>query len=293
MSNRGYERVKEIFKQAGVTLTKPELDRLMEMRRDKKMSARDIITEVRNDPDTFTSYHARFPNIVQLLNDGKIRGEREYRLQESAYRKVMIDYGIAADSPLLSSKNMSQLMLNEVSPVEVEDRVATASNLLASTGGEGGYFSKALEEYYGITRDLQLAFVLDPDSTTPLIDKRAQEVMRGATLGARAAQYGINLSNAELYRLAADTSSRYDGYTGQQVDADVSRAMQTAGQLAQQDSFLAGVDRESYDTADAAFAAMGNQQKVMESERRKQREKDRFSGTSGVGSGSLSQARNM
>lgn len=245
----------------------------------------------------FASFKARYAAFEDMYARDPSFSEANYRELERSYRQVMDSYGLP--DRYKDPSSLANLMRGDVSVDEVDARLQQANQLLRDAPAE---YKSALRDLYGITDGDALAFLVDPKGAKPILDRKADERMRATTLATRARQYGLDLSVDEVRDLAGSTASTFDSYsavanTGQYGaavnDATINRAMQSAAVTAREDALLAGVDGESYDSYDAVQAAFGNQEKSLASQQRRAREKARFSGSSGVGSGSLSQARNL
>lgn len=245
---------------------------------------------------SFASFKARYPAYEYLVANGQVGDEGQYRAMEREYSKLIDYYKMPA--AYKDPAKLAQFMVNDVSPDEVDARLQQANQLLQTAPAA---YKSALRDLYGISDGDALAFLVDPKGAKPLLDKRADEMIRATTLATRAKEYGIDLSKDEVAGLSARVADQYvpysRGYMGTvgalQNDADITQKMQAAGIMSKEDAFLASVDQQSYDSFDAVQAAFGDQQKALASQQRRAREKARFSGSSGVGSGSLSQARNL
>ena len=98
------------------------------------------------------------------------------------------------------------------------------------------------------------------------------------------------------FDLTFDQAAKYAGTLGQQYDVmgqdqinSLEKTMSELGQIADQDARLSSIDKEAYsrtDTLDAGLLNDGGKQ--LASQRRADRERNRFRGTTAVTTGTLS-----
>ncbi len=244
-----------------------------------------LYTLFRTDAKTKAIYQKRFPGMAALAARGQAMSEGEYIQLESQYRKVLSSYGLPTsfyDRP----DDYGKFIGNDVSVNEVEDRVRFAKQALDSANP---YILSELEDYYGVTSDTALAYLLDADKAQNLI----REQSRAAQIGGAATRYGFKMSRAQS-ELLGDMSA------GADLDPFQSRTLteleSTFGQarrVADRERVLAGIDREAYTEMDTLRSAFGDQDKALESQKRARRERSRFSGSAGASAASLSVDRNL
>lgn len=239
---------------------------------------------------SFDSYKARYPAAQHMFESGQIANEGQYRAQEIAYKRVMADYLGDAAAALSTPDKLAELMMGDTSPVEVRDRLILADNLLQSAPTE---YKNALRELYGIEDNYQLAFLVDPATTKPALDKVANETARAVTLATRAAQEGLNISAQDIRGLAAETKMSFGADTFAAASEEVATEMKRASLLAQQDRRLAAIEGQQYQDIEAVQATFGDVEATLASQRRAERERARFGGSSAIGSTSLSTQRNL
>lgn len=235
-----------------------------------------ILTELRSTPQ----YKKRFPAMAELQKNaaagtGIAITEGDYISQERAYRQAFALSGLPPqmwDSP----DDFAKLMTADVSPTEVQRRIAAAQEAVNNTDPNT---RSALLEMYGITAQDLMAYALDPKRGADYIQKIATS---GILAGyARSAGFG-NMSTSQWESYAQDLINQQIG------DDELRGIISGADILAGTQSRLAGIEGDQFTTSDAMDVAIRkDSDKIMASERRVAREKARFSKTSGVTTGSL------
>jgi hypothetical protein len=116
---------------------------------------------------------------------------------------------------------------------------------------------------------------------------------RMAQIGAAAERAGFSMNREQTGRLAGmsvgQTIDPFDMRTLSRLEGEFGQARR----IADRETTLAGIDRETFDQRDALAAAFGDEQAKLASERRGKRERARFSGSAGAASGSLAVERNL
>jgi hypothetical protein len=245
-----------------------------------------ILNVIRN----LASYKARYPAFSYMYNSGQLQSESQYRALETEYRKVVSEYLGDASDIMSTPDKLAQFMTNDVSVVEVRDRLVQASNLLATAPEE---YKQSLSELYGIDENYQLAFLVDPETTKPALDKKANDMVRATTLATRARQEGLSISAQDVQNLTAETQSMFGDRSFAAADVEVANAMKRAALMAQQDRRLAAIEQTQYSDIEAVGAQFGDIESAMQSQRRAERERARFGGSAGVGATSLGTERNF
>lgn len=223
-------------------------------------------------------------------NDARIKAglaalsPADYLEKEDAYQKVMRDYGLPASyyTPGLYGKQegFDTLLSNDVSALELEDRISTAQKRVINANPE---VTAALKQFYpDITDGDILAYTLNPKNAIKDIQRKVTAAEIG---GAALQQKGLttSLSRAEeLQKYGVDKESATEGYSA--IGAGLQRG-----------SELAAIYKESpytQETAESEIFKLTGQD-----EARKQRqkvtglEKAAFGGQSGVTSGALARDR--
>ena len=168
----------------------------------------------------------------------------EYLAMEDQYQNIMRNYGLPTSyyskDSLGTQAGFNQLLANDVSASELEDRVMTAQQRVNNANPE---IAKALKAFYpDITNGDILAYSLDPTKALDMIKRKvtAAEIggaalSQGLTTSAQSAEdlarYGINKAQAQqgyeniagLLPRASELSSIYkqDPYTQATAESEV------------------------------------------------------------------------
>lgn len=220
------------------------------------------------------AYKARFPALEQLRAKGFGMDEGQYIQMEQSYANILADAGLPSGF-YDSREDFGKWMLGDVSPEELAGRVRAAQDIINSSDPNERAVAR---DYYGIDSDHLLAYAIDPDKAQSLIERQ----MRNITFGGTARRYGFDLDLTGADSLANDPLTQ--GLNASQLQDRFSQARSQA----ETDTRLAGIDREDYDRMDAVDALLrDNREAQMASQRRANRERARFSGSSGTGSSAL------
>lgn len=223
-------------------------------------------------------YKKRFAGneiIKQRIANGEVGlhvlSPAEYINQENQYRSALADYGLPTGF-YDSVDDFASWIGKDVSPSEVRARAAAASDAVTSSNPE---YRQALKDYYGMSDGDLVAYFLDQKRSLPVLERQAQ----AAKIGGAALEQGLNVSAAR-----ADTLAGYgvDQATARQGYSAIGQSLPTLGKLA-------AIDNTSYDQADAENAfLLDNADAVTKTKKLASNERARFSGSSGIGQGSLS-----
>ena len=234
-------------------------------------NANQVAVEVYDQP----VYQKYFPAMKALRARGRAITEDQYRQVEQGYRDILAFAGLAG-SAYDRPETFARLIESEVSPRELEARVADAKMVVDSTDPN---VTRALREYYGITSNDLLAYALDPKGQGK---DHVERLARSAVLAGVAETARLDLSRQYTESLAMD--SMFNNST----EADYRDAANKAALLGANQSRLAAIEGDRFTGEDAADVALkGDAQKTLQSKRRAEREVARFSGSSGLSSGSL------
>jgi hypothetical protein len=162
----------------------------------------------------------------------------------------------------------------DVSPTEIKQRVDAATDLVNNA-------DKATKDYFAkyYTKGDMIAFALDQKRAAPLVGKAVEAAKIGGAAAAQGLDVGLDLTE----RLAGEGVSRQQAQQGFGI---VAKERETANNLAS----IYG--EEGFSVADLANEVFLSDAGI--ADRRKKlasRERANFSGSSGVGSTSLSQAQ--
>jgi hypothetical protein len=236
------------------------------------------------------SFKARYTGFETVYAAGTVGSVREYKALEKDYKNKISKY-LGGTAPNFSSnEQIGDLINNRVSVKEVDDRLALAYNLHAAAPAA---YKKALSDA-GVTTDYQIAFIVDPVQGELLANQASADFLRQVTVATRAQQRGINIDAAQAKLISDQVASDFADYSSTQMDAEINRRVRMAGLRAQQDTRLSGFDSEQYDAFEALSADVANSNDAaLMSQRRAERERARFGGTSAVRQGSLNVQRNL
>jgi len=110
-----------------------------------------------------------------------------YIANEQSYKQVMSMAGIPASSPLQSTSYLGQLMGQDVSPAEVQQRVTAATSAVQNEDPE---VIAQLQSQFGLSQSTIVSHLLDPAVSAPII----QQEYNAATIGAEAARAGVAIT---------------------------------------------------------------------------------------------------
>ena len=233
------------------------------------------------------AYTKLFPNIDTMRAKGGMVdqngnpttvNEANYMRMYQAYRQATKSLPGYDQTP----EQMSQFMLNDVSPLEVSRRV-TAAKEFAQTSSE----ASALKQLYGVDTDTIAAYLLDPVKGKDLIDRNIQAVRVGAA-AQQSGGFSLDpndpnaLSKTDIEKYAADTS------VADMTPDQLRKYFTTIGDTARMDARLGAIDNEQVAKTDALDSILlDDRKKKLASQARAQREAARFGGSSGFSGDSL------
>ena len=225
------------------------------------------------------AFQQRFPaNAARLAAGLPVLSPGDYIKTDAAYAQVMASYGLSNN--FAQNKDIfTKLLSNDISPTELNSRASTAKAVIENTDPA---LTQQLQTYYGLTQGDMIAHVLDPSIATPIIEKQIST----AAIGTQAARYGVDVNEAyagQLNALGITQSQASQGFqsVAQQIGGTQALASRynvygPAGQI--------GSQLEA-----ATFGTTGAINAQQEIDRLKMQEISQFSGSSGVGKGSISQ----
>jgi hypothetical protein len=266
------------------------LGALVEDSKDLLMKA----TSIAAIPDalrTTKAYMTRFSaNDARIKAGLRALSPAEYLAKEEKYQDVMRRYGLPASyyKPGLYGKQegFDALLSNDVSSLELEDRISTAQQRVINANPE---VAAALKKFYpDITDGDILAYSLDPKNAIKDIQRKVTAAEIGGAALSQTDAMGkpiltTSLARAEeLQRYGVDKAAATQGYSA--IGAGLQRGSELAS-IYQQDPYTQA-------TAESEVFKLSGQQ-----EARKQRqrvtglEKATFSGKSGLTGGALARDR--
>jgi hypothetical protein len=229
-------------------------------------------------------YRKRFAANAARINKGlKALSEGEYLALEDGYQSIMRNYGLPATyyakGDLGRQEGFEKLIAGDVSPAELEDRIATAQNRVVNAPPQ---VKEALQRFYpDINNSDILAYTLDPEKGLVDIKRKVTAAeIGGAAIGAGLA---TDVTRAEeLAKFGVTAERAREGY-------------QAAVPLIERGSQLAGFYKESPYTQRTAEEELFGLTYAPESAAKRKRltslEQAQFAGQSGMTGGALSRDR--
>jgi len=227
------------------------------------------------------AYKKRFSANADRISKGlSALNPAEYIALEDQYQNIMRNYGLPssyyAKDSMGTQAGFNQLLANDVSASELEDRITTGQSRVINASPE---VKQALRQFYpNITDGDILAYVLDP--TKALVDIKRK--VTASEIGGAAIQQGLNTNVTTAEDLAAYGVNRQQAITGYQ---NVASVLPTASKL----SNIYGEANVDYTQSTAEQEFLKNN--VLASQKRAQLtnlETAQFGGSAGVGSAGLS-----
>jgi murein DD-endopeptidase MepM/ murein hydrolase activator NlpD len=224
------------------------------------------------------AYKDRFPGMADLAKAGRAVNEATYISMERGMTSILKAYGLD-DKIFGTTEKLGTVIANQVSVAEYEQRVSMASDKVKKNTD----VLAALNEYYGVTTEGAISYLLDPKLGMDIVKKQ----IRASEIGAAAEMYKFDLDKA-----AAES---YINVTG---TADLNSLKESFGRariLAETQTRLASIEGDkTYNELQAVATTLGNDQiRMLESQRRALREQARFAGQSGVSGASLRTESNI
>lgn len=230
------------------------------------------------------AYKKRFAaNADRIAKGLAALSPAEYIAMEDQYQNIMRNYGLPetyyAKDAMGTQPGFQQLLANDVSATELEDRVLTAQNRVQNANPE---VYKALKAFYpDITNGDILAYTLDPTKALDAIKRK----VTAAEIGGAALAQGLTTDAA-----AAENLARY-GVTKQQAE----QGYQTIGGMLPRATQLADIYKQDpYTQAVAEAEVFGTGGAVGAANKRKKLsalEQAQFAGSSGAAQNALSRDR--
>lgn len=231
------------------------------------------------------AYKQRFSANQDRIKAGlRALTPKEYLDLEDQYQVIMRNYGLPA-SYYAKDDNGKQagfdkLIANDVSNVELEDRIATAQQRVLNTNPE---VLKALKQFYPDLNNADiLAYTLDPKQALTDIKRK----VTAAEIGGAALQQGLQALGGTAESLAGQGVTKAQAQQGYAAVAE----------MAPRGGELAAIYGESPYTQQTAEAEVFNTAGAAEAARKRKRltakETASFSGSSGVGALSRDRANN-
>jgi hypothetical protein len=266
VADDAYDVLVQMLREWGLESLAPDVLRLLE-----DGYSQDQVSILLQDTE---SYKRRFAGNEARRKLGlPVLSPREYLETEAAYRQVMESAGLPTgfyDAP----DDFSSWIGSDVSPSEIKTRVDLAVD--AAERLDDGTRT-AFRDYYGIGPSDLAAFFLDRERAMPQL----QRIARGARIGGAGNTQGLNLTRERAEQLAASDIG----------DAEISTAIGRVSTLSADIGKLSGLYGGGYGQTDAEQEVFfGDERSRRKRRDLASREVAEFSGSSGVGKGSLAQS---
>ena len=245
-------------------------------------SPAEFTIELRKSP----AYQARFAANAERIKKGlKAISEAEYLELEDQYQTIMRNYGLPesyyARGDMGAQSGFNQFIANDVSALELEDRIATAQKRVLNANPE---VLQAIKDFYGdsITNGDILAYTLNPTKGLEDIKRK----VTAAEIGGAAVQAGLNRGRtAEERAIYAARAAELGaaGITKQQAQ----QGFQAVAEIAPRGGQLAEIykqDPYKQATAEAeVFGIAGSAEAARQRKKLTQLETAAFGGSAGAG----------
>ena len=222
------------------------------------------------------AYKKRFSANAERIAKGLTAlSEGEYLDKEDKYQAVMRNYDLPASyyakDSLGTQAGFNKLLANDVSAVELEDRLIQAKDRVINANPE---VAQALKAYYpGIGDGDILAYVLDPQNALKDIQRKVSAAEIGGAARAQGLMTGVSRAE-ELAGLGVTKAQAVEGYTN--VAAMAPRGSELSAIYGQDAYGQTEAEAEVFNTSGAAEAAKKRKKLVS-------LEQASFGGSSGVG----------
>jgi hypothetical protein len=248
-------------------------DAYMNLITTKGLDQSTAILELQSTPEWKQRFSANESRLKQGLS---VLDPATYLATEAAYKDVLIAAGIP-NSTVNDVNYLGQLIAKDVSPVEVQQRVDAAR---AAISNEDPFVKQQLQQEFGLTTGDMVLHILDPEKASTVIQNKVNAAKVGAEFSRQGAD--ISMGTAEQYAAQGITQAQ-----AQQAAINVAAQTAPTQALAQRYGAFAPAGGAGAAIAAADLGTAGAAQAQMELQRLKTQEISAFSGSSGVGKGSL------
>lgn len=197
---------------------------------------------------TTPEYKERFPAMEALAKKGRALSEAEYIAFERNAAQLQRAYGLPEG--LLSKSVVTDLLTNEVSGRELEQRVTMAATGALQAPAE---LKQTFRDFYGIDEGGLTAYYLDPDKALPLLEKQYASAQIGTE--ARLQQLDVGMGMAE--RLQAFGITREQARAGFGNVAQRRSLTEGRGDIVSQEQLIGGELMGQQDAQEALRRAQG------------------------------------
>ena len=230
------------------------------------------------------AYQKRFAGNTDRIKKGLVAlSPGEYLALEDQYQNIMRNYGLPASyytkDSIGTQAGFNKLIANDVSAVELEERVLTAQKRVLDAAPE---VMTALKQFYpNINNSNILAYTLDPEKGLEDIRKKVTAAeIGGAALGAGLTTSLTDAEYLRRYGVTKETAQR--GY--EIIGSGLQRGRQLAD-IYQQPDYTQAVAEEEVFNLPGQTESQQKRKKIIGLE------KAEFGGQSGMTSGALSRDR--
>lgn len=226
----------------------------------------------------------RFPGMAALAAAGKAIDAGTYISQEKAMLQTLDYYGV--DKKIFgTTAELGKQIANLVSPRRYETVVALA----AQDVEQNPDVLAALNLYYGVDKSAAISYLLNPTIGLDIIQRQA----RAAEIGAKAAKSKFDFGTTEG-TAGSGVAESFINAAGTMDLQSLDVTFQQARGLADTQASIAATEGAAYNDLSAVSAILGKDQAaILDSQRRAARATAKFSGSSGLGSGSLATATSI
>jgi len=217
-------------------------------------------------------YKRRFKANEDRIKKGlQVLTPAEYLNLEDGYRQTLRAYGL---NQFDTDDYVSQFISNDVSPVELSNRVVTAVQRVRNADPA---IARTLRDYYGIGDTDLVAYVLDPNQQFPKI----QTQVAAAEIGAAARLQGLQPGVAVSEQLARQGVTQVEAQRGYATIADILPTAEKLSGIYSTTMPGFGLAEAEQDVFNTLASAQRKRKNLIE------REIAEFSGQSGLARGSL------
>lgn len=260
------EQLSILFKNYGLETLAPKIKEFVQ----QGFSPDTVTLKLQETPE----YQQRFVGNAARIKAGlPVLSPKEYLATEDAYRQIMRTTGLPKGF-YDSTDDFSKFIESDVSPTELKQRVDLAQTAIDNADP---YYTRTLQEMYGLSNGDMIAQVLDPQRALPFITKQAQAVQ----FGAAAVRQGL--------QVAKPVAEQYAGMGVTQQQAE--QGFQAIAQILPTAEKLGQIYGQNYNQDQALSEVFGGPMSAEAIQRRKrlsEMEQSSFAGQAGVGRGSLS-----
>jgi hypothetical protein len=230
------------------------------------------------------AYQKRFAGNTERIKKGLVAlSPGDYLALEDQYQNIMRNYGLPASyytkDSIGTQAGFNKLIANDVSAVELEERVLTAQKRVLDAAPE---VKTALRQFYpDITNGDILAYTLDPEKGLEEVKRKVTAAeIGGAALGAGLTTSLTDAEYLRRYGVTKETAQR--GY--EIIGSGLQRGRQLAD-IYQQPDYTQAVAEEEVFNLPGQTESQQKRKKIIGLE------KAEFGGQSGMTSGALSRDR--